>query len=156
MKYIVCQKFNSKALCGIVSLRKGTTCNEINGFLYHNNDVLCAKTSANAYNYFARNDDGQGYERFGIAHEVLDIIKGYVIEYNEEFARIAGSKELSDEEKKEAISTLPNKVLLAYDAIEKAHPELVHDQVFTFEFYNADVSVLEEVKQLCLSLSSAD
>lgn len=63
MQYIVHTDFNGKAICGEISLSAGTECTEINGTIYHNAREVCYLGSHNAFNYFARNNDGNGLKR---------------------------------------------------------------------------------------------
>lgn len=63
MEYVIYKDFNAKAICGEVNLPKGTLCTEVSGMIYHGDDILCRKMSENAYQHFARNNDGNGIER---------------------------------------------------------------------------------------------
>ena len=153
MKYIVCKQFKRKGIGGEFNLRKGSTCEEWNGVIYHNNLPICVSTSMNAYSFFARNDDGHGYERFALTSEILDKIKEFVSEYNEEYMAVMQS-DLDNEAKAKAISELQDKSSESYEKIREAFPNFLREgqDVFSFEFYNGEVSDLEEVRELCLSL----
>ena len=131
MKYIVCKKFKD--------LRKGSTCEEINGFITHNDVRICAKTSQNAYDYFSRNDDKKGYERYALVGKILDRIKELVMDYND--ARVAA---VEGEEAPE------DKVRQFYNALREQYPNMIRENsdILTFDFYNADVELLQEVLKL--------
>lgn len=70
-KYICHKRFKAKALCGSVNLPAMTECEEINGIIFHNDNPICAVTSENAHQYFARNDDGNGMERGRLTQVIL-------------------------------------------------------------------------------------
>ena len=150
MKYIVCKWFKSKGIGGNFNLKKGSTCNEIDGVIYHNNSPICYKTSDNAFEFFARNDDGYGKERFDLSHQIIDKIKNYVFEDNEELWAIRKS-DMTDEQKNKAINELQSKSSQAYDIIREHYPNFLRQgmDVFTFDFFNAAIEDLEKVKELC-------
>ena len=71
MRYIVTRRFRGKAICGEVNLPYGTTCEEHDGILVlEDGRRLCAVTSQNAYDFFSRNDDGNGLERGKLVEEI--------------------------------------------------------------------------------------
>ena len=71
MRYIVTRRFRGKAICGEVNLPYGTTCEEHDGILVlEDGRRLCAVTSQNAYDYFSRDDDGNGLERGKLVEEI--------------------------------------------------------------------------------------
>ena len=146
MKYIVCKQFKKRAICGDVNLIKGTTLNETNGIIYHNEDQICFKTSQNAFDYFARNDDGKGKERFALTSKILDKIKDLVIETNEAmFAKTDDDTEPAPVE---------DKVSKAYSTIRESYPRFLKGDldIFSVEFYNAEIADLEKVQELVCSL----
>lgn len=153
MNYIVCKKFNGKGLDGMFNLSKGSTCNEQNGFICHNNSKVCAKTSKNAFEFFARNDDGRGTERYAVVNEIIEKIKEYVGEDNEELLAIQES-DLSDEQKATEINELKSKSSRIYDAIRERYPNFLRNgmDVFSFDFYNAEVEDLIEARNICLAV----
>ena len=63
MDYITIKRARFKSLSGQVNLPYGTEVVLEDGFLMMDGRPLCAATSQNAHDYFARNDDGQGLER---------------------------------------------------------------------------------------------
>lgn len=63
MKYITYRRFKDKAICGNVNLPAMTVCEENNGYISYNGKMLCAATSENAHQFFARDDDGAGMLR---------------------------------------------------------------------------------------------
>lgn len=63
MEYITHTRFKQKAICGEVNIPALTPIKKIGNMLYWQGKPICYATSENAYNYFARNDDGEGTER---------------------------------------------------------------------------------------------
>lgn len=150
MKYIVCKTFNKKGIDKDFNLRKGSSCEEENGFIKHNDEVICAKSSQNAYDFFSRNDDGNGYERFSLVGQIIAKIQEIVIEYNEAVAEVTANftEETTEEEMSEALSAVTDTVSEAYNKIKNLHPTFLHEHVFTFEFYNAEISELEGILEI--------
>lgn len=66
MEYIIYKRFATKAISGAVDIPEGTVCTEKDGIIYHGDAPLCFVNSENAYQYFARNNDGKGLERGGL------------------------------------------------------------------------------------------
>lgn len=153
MKYIVCKACSCKFLGKTNELRKGNSCNEENGIIYHNSTPICYKTSQNAYDYFARNDDGQGQARFKVITNILDTIKEMVATYNDSYMAIVSTftEETTEEEKEIALSSLENPVVESYERIKETYPTFLKNDghTFTFDFYNATKEELENVLELC-------
>lgn len=63
MEYINYRRFKGKAICGNVNIPAMTRFQSVNGMIYYEGKPICVATSANAHNFFARNDDGCGSER---------------------------------------------------------------------------------------------
>ena len=63
MVYITHKRFKGQAICGEVNLPYGTEVQCVDGILTIEGNPLCADHSQNAYDFFSRNDDGNGLER---------------------------------------------------------------------------------------------
>lgn len=64
MEYITIKRARFNGLDGVVNLPYGTAVNCESGlFATKTGEWLCADHSQNAYDFFARNDDGNGLER---------------------------------------------------------------------------------------------
>ena len=63
MVYITYKRFRGQAICGEVNLSYGTEVQCVDGILTIEGAPLCADHSQNAYDFFSRNDDGNGLER---------------------------------------------------------------------------------------------
>ena len=69
--YIVRRRARFLSICGPVNLPYGTTCEEHDGILVlEDGGKLCAVTSQNAYDYFSRDDDGNGQERGKLVQDI--------------------------------------------------------------------------------------
>lgn len=71
MNYILYKRFKAKAICGEVNLPYGTEVKCENGILTIECNPICGDHSQNAYDYFARNDDGNGLERGKLIQEII-------------------------------------------------------------------------------------
>ena len=76
MKYIIYNRFKKKSLSGEINLPYGTVCEEHSGVIYFGDKALVYSTSANAHQYFARNDDGQGIKRGKLLQEIMRRLNG--------------------------------------------------------------------------------
>lgn len=75
VQYIVKRRarFNSKS--GPVNIPWGTSVDLVGEFLERDGAQLCAVTSKNAHEFFARNDDGQGQERGRLTMAIKDTLE---------------------------------------------------------------------------------
>ena len=72
VQYITKQRARFKAMCGPVNIPWGTSVDLVEGFLLRDGAPLCAITSRNAHEFFARNDDGNGQERGALTNAIYD------------------------------------------------------------------------------------
>lgn len=63
MKYILHKRFKQKSMSGEVNFPAFSEFEEFKGIIFHDNSPICAKTSENAHQFFARNDDNRGILR---------------------------------------------------------------------------------------------
>lgn len=138
MKYIVCKYFNKKGMDGDFSLKRGSTCNSIGSIIFHNNRPICFTTSQDAFDFFARNDDDNGKERFDLSHQIIDHIKELVIEYNEAYANKEPEEEIED-----TVSIFYNEIRTMFPKFLKGNLD-----VLTVDFYNAEIDDLKEIIKL--------
>lgn len=71
MDYIAHRRFKKLALCGLVNISATANCEAIGNIIMYDGKPVCYITSQNAYDYFARNDDGQGLLRGKITRDIL-------------------------------------------------------------------------------------
>lgn len=69
-EYIITKRARILTLSGNVNLPYGTILIENDGYIFHNGKVLFRSTSENAYQYTARNDDGNGKERGALINAI--------------------------------------------------------------------------------------
>ena len=63
MTYITIKRTRINSLSGTINLPYGTEIDCVDGVLLHNGAPICADHSQNAYDFFSRNDDGEGLRR---------------------------------------------------------------------------------------------
>ena len=131
MKYICFRRFREKALCGEVNIPYGTKLDETNNVIsYYGNPIGYTK-SQNAYDYFARNDDGKGLERGKLTAEIIKLLNNRNDgKYQDRWDRIWG--DLS---------------LLKYKRTE-------HDDywLWNYDFFNASIEELSRIKSIILEV----
>ena len=143
MEYITTKSFNTNGIGGRFNLTIGTPINENNNILYFNNLPICYKTSQYAYDYFSRNDDEKGLERFALVEQIKQRLKDLNNEYNENVRlELEGVEDLENYE----IQT-PNKVAITFNKWNE-NGIYQHDNINTFEFYNMSVQDLQQMYEL--------
>lgn len=150
MQYIVCKNFQGKILDGYYySVLVGALCEEKDNIIYHCGRCLFYKTSQNAYDYLARNDDGKGQQRFSLCQEIkaklVALQEWYVEQVNEE------TSWLSESDREHYEIQTPNKVAMTFEKWESDEniKELINnDNINTFAFYNADIELLQQMLEM--------
>ena len=131
MCYICFNRFKQNALCGEVNIRYGTKLDETNNVISYRGNPICYTKSQNAYDYFARNDDGKGLERGKLTTEIIKLLNNRKDgKYQNRWDRIWG--DLS---------------LLKYKRPE--HPD---HWLWNYEFYNASIEELNRIKSMILEV----
>ena len=130
MDYICFNRFKQKALCGEVNIPYGTKLYEINNIISYCGNPICYTKSQNAYDYFARNDDGKGLERGKLTAEIIKLLNRKDGKYQDRWDRIWG--DLS---------------LLKYKRPE--HPDY---WLWNFDFFNASIEELNRIKSMILEV----
>lgn len=126
MKYIVIRRFRGKSLSGEVNLPHSTPCTSTGPVIQCGGKSLCYTTSQNAYDYFARNDDGHGLERGRLTGEIKRRL-----------------------EKKDSNHQARWDKLWADERANRLRRADHQDfWVWSFDFYNAEISELEHILNL--------
>lgn len=120
MLYIVHTNFDGKAICGEITLPVGTECTAMSGTIYHNLKAVCKIASYNAYNHFARNNDGNGLKR----GELIKTIKDTLSTHIDRWERVEN------------------------DPVCKQFNEGGDDWIWNCAFYNASIAQLEYIANL--------
>lgn len=131
MDYICVNRFKQKALCGEVNIPYGTKLDETNNVISYRENPICYIKSQNAYDYFARNDDGKGLERGKLTAEIIKLLNNRKDgKYKNRWDRIWGD-----------ISLLKYK-----------RPE--HDDywLWNYDFFNASIEELNRIKSMILEV----
>ena len=77
MEYITVKRFKRNGIGGHFNIPYGTRLEKRDEALWHQGKVVCAARSAAAHQYFARNDDGNGLERWKLSHAIIDTLGGF-------------------------------------------------------------------------------
>ena len=127
MRYIVTRRVREKAICGAGNLPYGTACETQDGYLIlDDGKLLCAVTSQNAYDYFSRDDDGNGLERGKLVHDIMRTLERRDAKYQSRWDR-----------------------LWADEGANKLRRTEYEDYwLWSFAFYNADVNELRRIRLL--------
>lgn len=79
-KYINYKRFKQKTMTGnIVNIPALSECMEYQGIIFWNMIPICADKSQNAYDYFTRDDDGQGLVRGSLISEIKSLLRGGIV-----------------------------------------------------------------------------
>ena len=131
MDYICFNRFKKKALCGEVNIPYGTKLDETNNVISYCGKPICYTKSQNAYDYFARNDDGKGLERGKLTAEIIKLLNNRKDgKYQDRWDRIWGDLSL----------------------LKYKRPE--HDDywLWNFDFFNASIEELNRIKSMILEV----
>lgn len=74
MEYINYRRFKEQAICGDVNIPALTKFQSIGNIIHFNGEPLCFVTSANAHNFFSRNDDGCGVLRGNLILKIKKLL----------------------------------------------------------------------------------
>ena len=149
MEYITAKKFSGLSLSGQTTIASGKTVQCVGGIIVSGEQPVCYATSQNAYDHFARNDDGEGRKRFSLTHGVLKSIVEAKTAYNEAIAKIM-HEEISDEEKQAKLDALDNKTARFFEAVnaDPVFRTMMKNGVWNMLFYNAGIEQLERLDAL--------
>lgn len=74
MEYITIKRARFQGIAGDFNLPYGTKIESDEDCLLHDGKAICFNTSQRAYDYFSRNDDGNGLERGRIVQAVMRLL----------------------------------------------------------------------------------
>ena len=130
MDYICFNRFKQNALCSEVNIPYGTKLDETNNIISYRGNPICYIKSQNAYDYFARNDDGKGLERGKLTAEIMKLLNRKDGKYQNRWDRIWGDLSL----------------------LKYKRPE--HDDywLWNYDFFNASIEELNRIKSMILEV----
>lgn len=143
MEYILFKRFKGTAMCGEVNLPAKTVCQTVNGVITYEGQPLCVIMSANAHQYFARNDDGNGLERGRLTSAITKTL--YVPPEKDHYTE-------AEFKKRQAILAQKQKLWdkVWADEVCKPYkrPEHADHWLWNHAFYNADIQTLTYIANL--------
>lgn len=129
--YIVTRRARFLAICGQVNLPYGTIVFSDGDFLVINDEKLCSITSQNAFDYFSRNDDGNGLKRGNLVREIKSQLEKRDGKYQDRWDVVWSDSVANRLRKKDS-------------------PDF---WIWSTEFYNADIFELQHIENLIKSKS---
>ena len=131
MNYVCFKRFKDNAICGKVNIPDGTKLYEANNVISYCGNPICYIKSQNAYDYFARNDDGKGLERGKLTAEIIELLNSRKDgKYRGRWERMWGDLALR----------------------KYRRPE--HDDywLWNYDFFNASIEELNRIKSMILEV----
>ena len=101
MEYICFRRFKGNAICGEVNIPKASLLYIDNDYLIYNADVICVNSSQNCYEYFSRNDDGNGIKRGELTQKIIKKLAKRDGKYQERWDKIWSDMSLLKFKRKE-------------------------------------------------------
>lgn len=124
--YIVRKRARFDSIGGTVNLPYGTAVEAVDGLLVYRGRALCAVTSENAHQFFARNDDGNGKARGALIDAITSRLERKDADHQKRWDRLWDDR----------------------DAQKLRHPEHEDHWLWGHAFFEADVADLEHVAAL--------
>ena len=127
-EYINRKRYKKKCIQGEVNFPFNTKfiCTD-DGMILYDGKPVCYNTSQDAYDYFVRNDDGQGIKRGELIESIFDLTR---------------NDKAKDKEKRERVW----EVLYNDEGIRNKFKRKEHDVwLWNFDFYNASILELESI-----------
>ena len=101
MEYVCFRRFKGNAICGEVNIPKASLLYIDNDYLIYNADVICVNSSQNCYEYFSRNDDGNGIKRGELTQKIIKKLAKRDGKYQERWDKIWSDMSLLKFKRKE-------------------------------------------------------
>lgn len=126
MKYITVKRARFNGICGYVNIPYGTEVEVIDDIIMANGYPVCFVSSQHAYDYFARNDDGNGLERGQLIQSIMKRLAKQGENHQARWGKIWGDEVCKKYKRSEADDYW----------------------LWNHEFYQADICVLEYIANL--------
>lgn len=88
MQYIVHKRFKQESISGYVNIPACSVCEEQDGVILYNGNVVCSASSMNAHQHFARNDDGNGLLRGRLTRSIMKALEKRDKDYQSRWNKI--------------------------------------------------------------------
>ena len=155
MEYIVAKAYDRLGIDQRFDLTKGASAFEENNIIFYNGKKVCYATSQDAHDFFARNDDGKGRERFKLSHDIIDAVIALKTEYAEAVQQALSAFEKDEEgnypaEAIAAAEAVEDKPKAFFDAIEQDEDlaKFIVNGYWSHAFFNGEIAELKRVKGL--------
>ena len=155
MEYIVGKAYKKLGIDQNFDLAKGASAFEERGIISYNGKKVCYATSQDAHDFFARNDDGKGRERFKLTHDIINAVIAMKQEYEEAVKQALEGFERDEEgnypaEALEAAQAVENKPKAFFDAIAEDADlaKFIANGYWSNAFFNGDIAELKRVENL--------
>ena len=128
MEYVCHRRYQKRGANGKpYNLKVGSRFDSIGQFIAYKNAAICSIRSEDAYMHFARNDDGRGLERGRLTYEIA---------YSDRHPNEDNGFRFTDEEARILMRDYSRFIRQDVDTI-----------IFNFEFFNASIEELKEIKE---------
>lgn len=124
MEYMTKKRYKKRGINRDWNLPYGTPCGTRGRYITCDGAPVCVVTSQDAYDYFVRDDDGQGARRAELIQDIKDTLEHRDDEYQTRWDRVWGAPELARFKRKE-------------------HRDF---WLWNHDFYNAEIKDLEHIK----------
>ena len=126
MEYITINRARFHSVSGIVNIPYGTRIDCENGILSIDGQPLCGDQSQNAYDFFARNDDGNGLDRGKLTRSIIKRMAVRDKAYQKRWNKVWG------------------------DAICRKYKRSEHEEhwLWNYDFFNAEIADLKYIAKL--------
>lgn len=153
MQYIAHRRFRGVTLIKKhINIPFGSECESSNGIVYYKGAPLMTERSENCYQYFARNDDGNGLRRGKLTQEILKLLRP--LSYP---AKVPPQWEVLSQRQKNAVAENSAFLRRTWDRIwgdlrlrKFKRIEFADHWTWNSEFYNAEICDLEYILNIIL------
>ena len=122
MNYIAAKHYDRIGIDGRFDVPENAELQEEGNILRFNGKRVCFNTSFDAFEFFAKNDDGKGLKRHELTHKVLAAVKKMKTDYEDDVAKALSKFERDEngnlpEEAAAAAAAVENKAVAFFDAM---------------------------------------
>lgn len=133
-KYVCVRRFRGNGICGWLNLPYGTECTADGKFIHCEKGLICTITSQNAYDYFAQNDDDEGFLRGELIRGIRKVLEADI---HNENGKYIGKHQAAW-----------NRVWGDHICLKYRRKEIDDHWLWNYEFYNAGIDDLKHIHEL--------